>query len=163
MTARQTVVSLFVLLLLPLQFALSGQRSRRPAVPTKIQSYLNKNYSGWRQSATANNCYAEFKRAVVFGDFDGDGRRDYVVKFIHNHKGYILAFVARGIDYRPHILLDTSEGELNITGLTSARKGAKMGNENGRTSRLPNDAPVIGTCESEACPYVYHNSKFSCG
>jgi hypothetical protein len=157
MTARQTFISIFVLILLPLQFAGGRQRNRGPAVPAKIQSYLNENYSGWRQSATANNCFAEFKRAIVFGDFDGDGRRDFVVKFLHNRKGYILAFLARGAAYQPYVLLDTTAGELNTTGLTIARKGEKPGN-----ARLPHDAPVVGTCESEACPYVYRNGRFSC-
>ena len=96
MTGRRTVFSLLILVLLPLQLAVSGQTNRRPPVPTKIQSYLNQNDSGWRQSATATNCYVEFKRGVVVGDFNGDGRRDYVVKFNHNRKGHIQLFLQAG-------------------------------------------------------------------
>jgi hypothetical protein len=163
MPPLRTIFPFLILLLLPLQLAVSGQRNRQTPVPTKIQSYLNQNYSGWRQSAIASNCYVEFKRAVVVGDFNGDGRRDYAVKFIHNRKGYILAFLANGTDYQPHVLLDTSAGELKNIGLTLGRKGDKNADEEGRTSRLPNDAPVIGACESEACPYIYRNGRFNCG
>jgi hypothetical protein len=52
------------------------------ALPPKIEMYLSRNYPGWKQTSTAVNCIPRFRQAVVSGDFDGDGRRDYAVKFI---------------------------------------------------------------------------------
>lgn len=51
-------------------------------------------------------------------------------------------------------------------GLTVARKGEKYNigdpyEGDTRTARLPNDAPVIGPCESHAYPYIYRNGRFS--
>jgi hypothetical protein len=58
--------------------------------------------------------------------------------------------------------MDTSAHDMRATGLTIGRKGERDENEEGRVNVLPHDAPLIGTCESEACPFVYRNGRFSC-
>jgi hypothetical protein len=132
------------------------------ALPVKIQSYLSRAYPGWRQTATAIYCIPRFKQSVVSGDFDGDGRRDYAVKFTHGRQGYIVAFLARGLDYNPYVLLNTTEQDIRRTGLSVGRKGQRNEGEEGPVTILPNDAPLLGTCESEACYYVYRNGNFRC-
>lgn len=126
-----------------------------PALPPKVRSYLNKNYSGGKLNATATGCLADYKRTVITGDFDGDKRLDYAVKIIRGHKGYFIAFLRRETEYEAHILLSLSSIEMRNMGMTIAKKGEKylIGDiEDNRFSHFPYDAPVIGVCESEACP-----------
>jgi hypothetical protein len=131
-------------------------------LPAKIQTHLTKTYPGWRQTATATNCIPKFQQSVISGDFDGDGSRDYAVKFIQGNRGYIIAFLARGADYRSYVLANTTAQDIKRIGLTVGRKGQRNEGEEGPVTILPNDAPLLGTCESEACYYVYRNGNFRC-
>ena len=122
-------------------------------------------YPGWKLNATAVNCPREFKRSLVAGDFDANGRRDYAVKFMSRRKGYIVAFLSRGADYKPFLLEDGSASEMRNQGLSIARKGEtypEIVNDNFDrvTRRLRQDAPVGGTCESSAYLYIYSNGVF---
>lgn len=134
-------------------------------LPAKIRSYLNKHYSGWRLISVASNCFPDYNRAVVTGDFDGDRKPDYTVKIIRGGKGHFIGFLERAISYEAHVLLSTSASAIKTFGMTIGKKGERysIGDyEDRRYGRLPNDAPVIGACESEACPMVYRNGKFNC-
>ncbi len=134
-------------------------------LPVQVRNYLNDSYSGWKQTVVANGCFADYKKSVVMGDFDGNGRRDYVVKFVHKSKGYFIAFLEQNTDYEPHILLSVSATEIRSMGLTVGKKGEKysIGEvEDNKYGRLPYDTPIIGVCESEACPYIYRNGSFQC-
>lgn len=132
------------------------------ALPLKIQSYLSRAYPGWKQTGTASYCFPKFKQSIVSGDFDGDGKSDYTVKFTAGTQAYIVAFVARGADYQPFVLMRATAQEITHVGLSIGRKGNRSENEEGRVSILRNDAPLIGACESEACFYVYRNGHFQC-
>jgi hypothetical protein len=151
-----------VLTLLSLHLSIAVPFAQSVAVPTKIQIYLNRTNPGWKQTGTATNCIPKFRQSVVSGDFDGDGRRDYAVKFTQHQKGYIVAFLARGSDYQPYILIDTSAREIRAIGLSIGHKGQRDENEEGRVSVLGNDAPLIGACESDGCYHVYRNGGFHC-
>jgi hypothetical protein len=131
-------------------------------LPIKMQTYLTKTYPGWRQMATATYCIPKFQQSVVTGDFDGDGSRDFAVKFIQGNKGYIIAFLASRADYRPYVLMNTTAQDIKRIGLSVGRKGQRDQSEEGPMSILPNDAPLIGTCESDACYFIYRNGSFRC-
>lgn len=131
-------------------------------LPLKIQNYLSRAYPGWRQTGTATYCFPKFKQSMVSGDFDGDGQRDYTVKFTAGTRAYIVAFVARGADYQPFVLMSATAQEITHVGLSIGRKGNRSESEEGRVTILRNDAPLIGACESEACFYVYRNGHFQC-
>jgi hypothetical protein len=140
----------------------TGTFAKTTPLPIKIQGYLKKTYPGWKQTATATSCIPKFQQSVISGDFDGDGRRDYAVKFTQGNKGYIIAFLARGVDYSPYVLMDTTAQWIRNTGLSVGHKGQRDEDEEGRVSILRNDAPLIGTCESEACYFIYRNGNFRC-
>jgi hypothetical protein len=134
-------------------------------LPEKLRGFLNKRHPGWRLNSEAPNCSKEYQRAIVTGDFDGDGKLDYVVKIIRGRKGYFIGLLERVRSFEAHILLETSGSQIKNFGMTRAKKGERYSigeYEDGRYGRLPNDAPVIGPCESEACPMVYRNGKFHC-
>lgn len=133
-------------------------------LPVKVKSYLDKNYSGWKQTSIAKLCSSDFSLAVVAGDFDGDKKRDYAVKLIRGRKGYIIAFLERKINYEAHVLISDSAAGIQSIGLSISRKGEEypVGGEypDYILGKLPNDAPVIGECASHAGFYVYENGSF---
>jgi hypothetical protein len=51
-----------------------GAKANRQQLPLAIRNYLDKSYPGWRLTSVATNCFRDFQRAVVKGDFDGDGK-----------------------------------------------------------------------------------------
>ncbi|MDQ3712886.1 MAG: hypothetical protein M3388_11810 [Acidobacteriota bacterium] len=65
-------------------------------LPAKINSYLNKNYAGWKISPTPNYCGNA--KSIVTGDFDGDKKNDYAAKIFKGKKDYIIVFVERKND-----------------------------------------------------------------
>lgn len=134
-------------------------------LPIKIKNYLDKTYAGWKLTSIADGCYSEFANSVIMGDFDGDKKRDYTVKFVKGNKGYILAFLERKTNYITHMLESMSATEIKNTGLSIAKRGDEypIGGEypDYKLGRLKNDAPLIGTCESHAYHYVYRNGKFN--
>lgn len=135
------------------------------ALPTKIKNYLNKNYSGWKIGGYDKACY-ETKQFMITGDFNGDRKSDYAVKFNKGSKGYIFAFVAQGNDYKAHLLEKGSAKGINSTVLGIERKGEKypIGGDIPDLiyGRLLNDAPYTIPCESDAVGfYVYKNGRFN--
>lgn len=165
-TKTLMIAMMLLLNLLPVEYVNTAKASDRPqTLPAGIRGYLNKNYSGWKLTSVAPNCSSEYAQAIVTGDFDGDRKRDYAAKIIRGRKGYFIAFLERGIGYEAHVLFSTSASDIKNFGMTIAEKGEKysIGDiEDNRYGRLPNDAPVLGACESEACPYIYRNGRFSC-
>lgn len=129
-----------------------------------IDPYLNKNYPGWKVTSEADLCSEEFSKSFINGDFNGDGKEDYALKFVQGRKGYITAFLETGNSYSSHILINTSANDIKSTGLNIAKKGERypVGGEypDYRYGRLPNDAPLIGPCASHAKHYVYRNGRF---
>ena len=138
-----------------------------PALPLKIRSHLNRNYQGWKLVSVADGCSSEFKGAFASGDFDGDGERDYLVKFIKGDRGYIMAFLKRKYSYEPHVLHgNMSVAEIKNTGIRVFRKRERVPVENSEEEnsyqRLTNDAPFDGPCESDAGGvHLYRNGKFN--
>ena len=144
--------TLFLLASVMAVFFSSGAiTSQAQTLPAKVRTYLTNNYSGWKQSSVAIGCYASFKKSVVAGDFDSNGRRDYAVKFIYGRKGYILAFLEKGGDYKPYLLESySSASEMKSEGFSIGRKGERIENEEGDVYYLKDDSPFIGPCESDA-------------
>lgn len=136
------------------------------ALPLKVRSYLNQQYRGWKLTSMADGCSSEFRRAVATGDFDGDGRRDYLLKFIRGRKGYILALLERRNGYEAHVLESMSAAAIKSTGISVFRKGERMpmgdAEDPSSNRRLTNDAPFDGPCESDAGGvHVYQNGRFN--
>lgn len=167
MTAKKFLAAI---VLLTLQFPIHGKT--RPlavaqALPLKIRSYLDKNYRGWRPVSIADGCYSEFRGASAWGDFDGDGKRDYLIKFVKGKHGYIMAFLERKYGYESHVLHgDLSAADIRRIGIKVFRRGEKVpvGDAEDESSyeRLTNDAPFDGPCESDAGGvHIYRNGRFS--
>ena len=154
-----------IFFLLPLLFIVASQTTSAQTLPAKVKSYLNKNYSGWKLSSVTDGCGSDYNNSTVSGDFNGDGKNDYAVKFIKGRRGYILAFVSSGSNYKSHTLESGSTKDIKNQGLGIARKGETYGeiindDFDRATRRLQNDAPAGGLCESSAYFYIYRNGAF---
>lgn len=150
----------FLFLLFFLLLVETSQITSAQTLPAKVRSYLTDNYSGWKQTAVANNCDAGYKKSIIVGDFDSNGKRDYAVKFIHGRKGYILAFLTKGADYKPYLLANGTANEIKNMGMSMDRKGERIETEDGDVFYLKNDSPLIGECESEAGHFRFRNGDF---
>lgn len=149
--AQRLVIAICVLLLTQAAFA--------QTLPRSIKRYLDRNYSGWK---LAGECYekeSENKRILV-GDFDGNGKRDYAVKFIRCEKGFFMAFLANGRRWKPfylHIWEDAKEARFSDLVLFS--KGESY--EPAGTPKLKFDSPADFHCESDVGGvHTYRNGKF---
>lgn len=127
-------------------------------LPLKLRSYLNKNYAGWQLVSVADGYASDFEGAFRTGDFDGDGKIDFLVKFIAGRRGYIAAFLERSYGYEAHVLHgNMSAAELRRTGINIFRKGEQLG----RYARLPHDSPFDGLCESDTGgAHIYQGGRF---
>ncbi len=137
----------------------TAQISFAQTLPTKIKSYLNQNYKGWKLQK--DQCYPDSpSKAVVKGNFNGDNKIDYAVKFVRGEKGYIIAFLAQKQNYKAFILHNTDADDVKYLSLDVWKKGERF--ELGEQNILLNyDAPSDFRCESDVGGiHLYRNGKF---
>jgi hypothetical protein len=131
-------------------------------LPTKIKSYLDKNYKGWKISPTPSYCGGG--KSIVSGDFNGDKKRDYAAKIFKGKKGYVIAFMARKDNYTPFLFHNMTAEDTKNTALLIYQKGEKYYTELGEESSaiiLKNDALYDSPCESDAGGiHLFRNGKF---
>ena len=140
--------SLFILLSVAASRTIFAQ-----TLPAKVRGYLNENYSGWKPYAGDPICNS---RAVVSGNFNGDGKTDYAVMFKKGQSGFVIAFVSQNTNYDAEVLERGSADDLNGTFLSVGRKGTKYS----KTQRLKYDAPEGGGCEASSYFWIYNNGSF---
>lgn len=139
MTNLQTY-SRFSLLLMGLLFVSSSEAY---ALPAKVKSYLDQNYSGWKFSTLAETCTSGKSPAEISGDFDGNGKIDYAVKIKRGNKGYVIAFLSKGANYTPYVLENKSAIDIDDTAL-----------------ELIEGKIHVTNCESSSYFYIYRNGRF---
>ena len=134
------------------------------ALPVQIKTYLNGNYRGWKLSPTTVNCAASpTNNGVVTGNFDGDPKPDYAVKLTRGKKGYIIAFLAQNVGFKPFILHDTDARDVNNASLGILKKGVvhEYGENFEYSFRLEYDAPQDYRCESDVGEiHYFRDGKF---
>lgn len=128
-------------------------------LPVKIKSYLNKNYNGW--ILTKDKCGGTDSKVIVTGNFNGDKKLDYAVKFTRGKKGYIIAFLAQNQNYKAFVLHNNISAEdASYLSLDIWKKGEVFESEN-KSFRLKYDAPSDYRCESDVGGiHYYRNGKF---
>lgn len=143
-----------------------SQTTSAVTLPLPIKTYLNRNYKGWKLSPTTRECGVDTPNdGVVTGNFNGDRKPDYAVKLTRGKKGYIIAFLAQNIGYKPFVLHDTDVEDVNSLRLGVMKKGETFelgGDEqDGTRLRLQYDAPEDYRCESDVGGiHLYRNGKF---
>ncbi len=99
-------------------------------------------------------------KAVVTGNFNGDKKLDYAIKFVRGKKGFIVAFLAQKQSYKAFILHDTDAEDVKSLSLDVWKKGERfeLGEQN---VYLRYDAPSDFRCESDVGGiHLYRNGKF---
>ena len=138
---------------------LAANAVQAQTLPAKIKSYLNRNYKGWKLQKDV--CYsAEPGKAVVTGNFNGDKKLDYAVKFVRGKKGFIMAFLAQKRNYKAFILHDTDAEDVKHLSLDVWEKGSRfeLGDQN---VYVRYDAPSDFRCESDIGGiHLYRNGRF---
>jgi len=152
MKAKLVLKSLFLI-------ALVTQTNFAQTLPIKIKSYLDKNYKGWKLQKDL--CYPDKPgKAVVTGNFNGDEKLDYAIKFVRGKKGFIIAFLAQKQDYKAFILHNTNAEDVKSLSLDVWKKGERfeLGEQN---VYLRYVAVSDFRCESDVGGiHLYRNGKF---
>lgn len=145
-------------LLLFLLLGLMSQVCLTQTLPRSLKAYLDRNYRGWE---LAGECYEkpdENKRILV-GDFDGNGKRDYAVKFVRGSKGFMMAFLSKGVGWKPFFLHIYDAEDAKFSDLLLFEKGEKY--DASYPWKLKTDAPADFRCESDVGGiHVYRKGKF---
>ncbi len=161
----------FSLTLLFVPLALVQAQKETVHLPHQIVAILDSEYQTW----TFVDNFAVLKEPVlepmgldtsqcqpnfVWGDFDGDGNRDYAVYIQHHqesgeNKRLIIAFLRRGNLYQQHLLKGGSDF------IWLVRKGTRQFDfDTGKYFRQKHDAIIDVTIEKGATTYVYEGGTF---
>jgi hypothetical protein len=138
------------------------------SVPNPITGALNARYPGWVFPAVSRNIAATFNGKpffpnLVFGDYDGDRRRDYAVRIVYGKDAdkmqTVIAFLARGQTFEPHVL-DIGPPD-PATYLWPALKGAKDHDyETNKDFVYANDGVMFLIDEKAGVAFVYEKGEF---
>ena len=131
--------------------------SSAQVLPQAISHYLDRNFRGWK---LAGECTEPGNKRVIAGDFDGNKKRDYALKFVRGNKGFMMAFLATNNKYRPFYLHIYSRDEAKYSDLKLYKKGYSY-EVNEERFRLKHDSPADFDCESDfGGVHTYLNGKF---
>jgi hypothetical protein len=137
-------------------------------VPAKVKTYLSKNYPNWE---IGKSWVVDSKPlpAIVNGDFNGDGKKDYAVLITKDDRIYALALLATKNSYNAFNLLAQKIGEdAWIAGIDVAEKGTEVFVHNDRGDvtkkfKLKTDGIAVYDGERMSSIYYWQNGKFLFG
>lgn len=167
--------AIIVLTLCVLSFgSTSWAQDDREQLPASAIHMLNRRFPGWKLADVSAEVRQFFKDelkgaspVVIYGDFDGNGRRDYAVLI---HRGYLLnnqgqayapqhflvVFLRRNTRYKMYVIKDPAGDYLSL-----AKKGTRDYNYTAQKEIIyENDAIVTGIFEKAGSSYVYKNGRF---
>ncbi len=146
-------------------------------IPDAIKTLLAHTYPGWAPVHTSQENITickqpnpAFQYWFVWGDFNGDGQRDYAAEITQGSTTYVVAFMANGNGFKP-IVVDTFAGGDGAHGwsvLGVAGRGQNLpdlhegvnGQLVARQRTLQVDALLGIGCETSAVAYIYSGSGF---
>jgi hypothetical protein len=157
-----------ILLSLAIGIVLSGSIFGQ-AVPQRLQTFLSRNYPGW---TITTSFVVDQPRipAIVNGDFNGDGRRDYAVLITKGERMYAIAAIATGRTYRGYNLLGQNRGSGNgwLGSIGIFPKGDSVSPrydaiDPGKLIRMQNDAIQLNDGMETMQVYYWKGGKFLMG
>lgn len=144
----------------------SSDKSKQ--LPGTISKYLDNRFKDWEISPESQLCGE--KALFDSGDFDGDGKTDYVVFFVTNKnrtnsRQFLYAFLNKGNYYQPFKISEDAEaGNFSSNSFAVNRKGETLQTGEGRDDVLILNVDAITeyTCETDgANTFLFSNGKFS--
>ncbi len=156
-------ISVILALIIAATFAAKAQ-----TVPTKVKNYLKVNYPNWE---IGKSWVVDSKplTAIVSGDFNGDGKKDYAVLITKDDRVYALALLANKRSFKAINLLAQKDGNDRwIAGIDVAEKGAEVFVHNDRgdvTKKFKLKTMGINIYDGERMSNIYYwqNGKFLFG
>jgi hypothetical protein len=142
--------------------AIYGQTNQpMQLLPSKVKAHVDRILPGWKFLTSPNSCEQDIRRTVLYGDFNGDGKRDYVIKIVHNNNGRLIALISQKDIYKLTDIIRESASEVKDIGFTIGNKGTRVINQN-RIVRLQNDIVLAESCATrlKAKYWVYRNGGF---
>lgn len=163
---------LFIVLLSSLCSLFAQQKEAE--VPIEIRKILDQDYSGWRFPPLYEDwIVSSFKDGTlkpffISGDFDGNGKKDFGMQFIHpadsssGMQRVIVAFLKQGKSFHK-IVLETgpfTEGGVDII-LDLVKKGSTGEDlEHGKTFIYERDGISVGYSDKASHDYIWRNGRF---
>lgn len=133
-------------------------------LPATAQEFLKENYPGWtiakfRKHPSLNNV------PTTFGDFNGDGKRDYAVAIEKDDRLYILALLAKGRTFEAFNLSAQGGSSRWTIGIGTAPKGSTIylwdaNKEPTVPYKIKTDGVVLFDAEIHSSTFYFENGKF---
>lgn len=156
-----------------LTFFLLISSSDAQSLPAKIKKFLDDYYTSpesgaWKQAPGA----CDGRKWLLTGDFNGDGRTDYLVRFTTGKTArtkslHLIGFINTKGDYTPDPFFeDEYSGDLLRSASSIIKKGTTvslgLGSEGeGPSTQLKTDAVTQYICETDASlTFTYKNGEF---
>ena len=146
----------------------SSEAQQTTPVPQVITLALNARYPGWTFPMVLPKVAATFRGKAylpnfVFGDYDGDRRRDYAVRIVTGkapeRMQTVIAFMAKGQTFEPHFLDTMPEDPSSY--LWPAAKGAKDHDyESNKDFVYANDAIMFLIDEKGGVSFIFEKGEF---
>jgi len=142
--------------------AISGQTIQPFTLPSKLKAQIDRNYPGWQYLTPLKGCASDVKRSVLIGDFNGDGRKDYVIKIEFNSNGALVGFISTREGYHQSVIVRESARVVKDIGFTIGHKGTRVINGQSKSVFLKNDIVLAEPCAARgnANYWVYRNGGF---
>jgi hypothetical protein len=142
-------------------------------VPDAIKSILDRDYPGWTPALSSDDDIQRCKQPnsafqywFVWGDFDGDGIRDYAAEITQTGNVSVIVFLSRDEGFQSQIIdrfanpkrgwgvLGVADKGTTILDLSEGSNGAL----NAQKRKLDTDALLGIGCETSAVAYIYSRS-----
>jgi hypothetical protein len=141
-------------------------------MPNSIKMLLDQDYPKWKFPKFVEpwnldfNGKSKIDLCVIFGDFDGDGSKDFAIQIVHPLKSsqdreqVLMAFLKRG-SYYQKLVLETFSADKSLDIVISLVQKVSVGFDvsNEIDFTYPHDAIDIGS-EKASHSYIYTNGKF---
>jgi hypothetical protein len=143
----------------------NGQAEEKTPIPEGVKSVLDHMHPGWRLAGISDEnrqyCFkkdSKYEPTLIWGDFDGDGKRDYAAIIIYGKKTAVIVFLARGTGYRALEVFTTSRpGERPPELLEVFPKGTQLGTTPHKSAH---ESIAMEYCESSSAIYFYEAGAF---
>jgi hypothetical protein len=146
----------------------SSRAQQTSPVPAAITLGLNARYPGWTFPTVSPSVAAKFKGKaylpnVIFGDYDGDRRRDYAVRILTGKAPdlmqMVIAFMSKGQTFEVHALNSLPEDP--STYLWPAAKGEEAHDyDSDKDFVYANDAIMFLIDEKAGVSFVWERTEF---
>ncbi len=135
-------------------------------VPNEARVALDRLHPGWKLAGISYEnrqyCYKKdspYQPTLVWGDFNGDGRRDYAAIVTYGWKTGVIILLATDQGYKPvEVFTTTRQGERPPELLDVGPEGMLLGI--GRPRKMLHETVIMQYCEAASVAFVYANGNF---